>query len=297
MNSTRLKYFIVLTETESVRKAAEILHITPAALSKAIKQLEVETGITLLVPSGRGIVVTDEGREFAKRAQPFIYGLEKLKNEIKERKQFNSNNKVIRIGSFEIFTTYFLNNLAPALSEECDLILSEYIPGDMEKALLNQEIDYGITYIPVPTAEIQHKFITTTVMDIYGLPSAFLSHDFSSLPFAVPNHALSNLPNQFQCLDGWPEGPTSRFIKYRVAMLESALELCRQGRAVAYLPDFIIDLHNKAVKQEYNLQPLRFNPPLPKKELAIYLIKRKFDAKASYAEKISEAIRQSCLRA
>ncbi len=112
MDSNRLRYFLVVTETESLRKAAEALHISAGALSKAIKQLEYETGTTLLVPAGRGIVITEDGRELARRGQPLIEGLNRLKNELKEKQKSSDNHsKPIRMGSFEVFTTHFLSKL------------------------------------------------------------------------------------------------------------------------------------------------------------------------------------------
>jgi DNA-binding transcriptional LysR family regulator len=41
MDTNRLRYFLVVCETGSVRKAADLLHVSPAALSKAIKILEL----------------------------------------------------------------------------------------------------------------------------------------------------------------------------------------------------------------------------------------------------------------
>ena len=42
MDLTKIKYFSVVAETGSVRKAAELLQISPPALSRAISQLEDE---------------------------------------------------------------------------------------------------------------------------------------------------------------------------------------------------------------------------------------------------------------
>src|SRR5215468_12696795 len=68
MNITRIKYFSVVAETGSVRKAAELMQLSPPALSRAIKQLEEELGVVLFVPSGRGIALTDQGRLLQQRA-------------------------------------------------------------------------------------------------------------------------------------------------------------------------------------------------------------------------------------
>src|SRR5881275_1525815 len=60
MDIDRLRYFCTVARVGSIRGAAKVLKISPAALSKAIKTLEEELGLALLVQSGRGIRVSDE---------------------------------------------------------------------------------------------------------------------------------------------------------------------------------------------------------------------------------------------
>lgn len=290
MNNNRLRYFIVVNETESIRKAAETLHISPAALSKAIKQLEIEMGVTLLIPAGRGIMITDAGRHLAQQAEPLIAALERLKKDVKDKNKSHLH-KPIRIGSFEVFTTHFLTNLIDSLPEKNDLFLHEFMPGEMEKNLVEHNIDYGITYLPIPTAGIAHLQITHVDMQIFGRKKHFEHIPFAGLPFVIPVQPLLGSPNKVQGLDGWPDGCIERLVKYRVATMESALQLCRQGKAVAYLPSFVVNLHNQTVKPEYNLQSIPFSTMLPTQKQAVYLIKRKSEPNDIIFKKITQALR------
>lgn len=295
MDSNRLRYFLVVAETESLRKAAEALHISAGALSKAIKQLEHETGTTLLVPAGRGILITEAGRELARRGQPLLEGLAQLKNELKEKqKSVAKNTKPIRIGSFEVFTTHFLGGLIDYLPDNRDLLLREVIPGQLEQNLLADEIDYGITYIPIPTAGISHQQISFIEMRIFGRASVFAHLPFSKLPFIIPVPPVAGSPTKVQGLDGWPDGQIERLIRYRVTMMESALELCRQGKGVAYLPTFVVNLHNQTVKSIYNLQAMPFPENMLPQRQAIYLAKRKADPDDHIFIKLAQAIRMIC---
>jgi hypothetical protein len=67
-------------------------------------------------------------------------------------------------------------------------------------------------------------------------------------------------PTKMNGLDGWPDEKILRKIKYKVTMMESTLELCRQGKACAYLPQFIIQMHNETVK--YSLELVEYPFPL-----------------------------------
>src|SRR6185437_3317213 len=152
-------------------------------------------------------------------------------------------------------------------------------------------IDFGITYFPVSMSGIDHKKIAYTDMAIFRKKNTFDKITFTDLPFVVPTQPLIGAPNKLQGLDGWPESASNRFIKYRVAMMESALELCRQGKAAAYLPTFIGYLHNKTVKSTYQLQTISFPKEMPLQKRAIYIAKRKANPKNTLFEKIAEAIR------
>lgn len=58
----------------------------------------------------------------------------------------------------------------------------------------------------------------------------------NDLSFVVPIHPAEGTPSKVIGPDGWPDHLIERQIKYRVTMMESAMELCREGHAVAYLP-------------------------------------------------------------
>ncbi len=61
----RLQTFMAVYETGSVRAAAEVLHVTPPAVSAAVAALESALGASLFGKAGRGIVPTDSGEIFA----------------------------------------------------------------------------------------------------------------------------------------------------------------------------------------------------------------------------------------
>ncbi|MQA61351.1 MAG: LysR family transcriptional regulator [Actinophytocola sp.] len=61
----RLRTFMAVYDTGSVRAAADLLHVTPPAVSAAVAALEAALGATLFGKAGRGIVPTDSGEIFA----------------------------------------------------------------------------------------------------------------------------------------------------------------------------------------------------------------------------------------
>ena len=108
----------------------------------------------------------------------------------------------------------------------------ELIPGH-EAAVAEGKADIGITYLPVPHAELDVLKVTTVEMGVFGA-SKWLDKAFDELPFVIPVAPVSGTPSKVQGLDGWPDHLRHRNIVFRVALLETALNLCRQGLAVGF---------------------------------------------------------------
>lgn len=61
MNLRNLRYFVGVAETGSVSLAAELLHRSQPAVSRAIQELEADLGVSLFVREGRRITPSAEG--------------------------------------------------------------------------------------------------------------------------------------------------------------------------------------------------------------------------------------------
>lgn len=65
LDTRRVRYFMQVLESGSVRGAADVLDMDPSAVSRAIGILEKECGVPLLERHGRGVVPTDAGQMLA----------------------------------------------------------------------------------------------------------------------------------------------------------------------------------------------------------------------------------------
>ncbi|HCW80768.1 MAG TPA: LysR family transcriptional regulator, partial [Ruminococcaceae bacterium] len=64
MTLQQMKYFIAVADSGSISNAAKSLFISQPSLSEALKSLENETGLTLMVRTNRGVTLTPDGLEF-----------------------------------------------------------------------------------------------------------------------------------------------------------------------------------------------------------------------------------------
>ena len=69
MDARLLEYFLAIVDHDGFGRAAQALHIAQPSLSQAIAGLERELGVPLFHRVGRGVVVSDAGRELIEPAR------------------------------------------------------------------------------------------------------------------------------------------------------------------------------------------------------------------------------------
>lgn len=271
MDTKKLRFFTVLCETGHMREAAKLLNISHAGLSKAIHTLEVELGTMLVTKDGRGVRVTPEGRKLLSKIKDCLTAEENLLSQIAGDDQHAE----IRIGTFEVFSTYLSPKFVQAIEKRTEVSFEELGPGNLETAIINGQVDFGITYLPIPRPNLDHYEITKIRMGIFGNKKfSAEKKNFEELPFVVPIANIDGAPTKVKGLDGWPDDRIQRNIKYSVSLMETALALSREGLAVGYFPKFVAELHNQYAKPEYNLK--EFSPPAKISGLqSVYAVKRK----------------------
>ncbi len=67
-----IKIFIEIVDAGSFAQAAENLQIHRPAVTKALQQLEQESGVRLLQRTTRRLYLTPEGEEFYRRSKPLL---------------------------------------------------------------------------------------------------------------------------------------------------------------------------------------------------------------------------------
>lgn len=292
METSKLEAFIAFAQTENVRKAAELIHVSPGALSKTLHSLGDELGIPLLAPVGRQVVLTQEAQLFLPHAKRIVDEWKAIKNTI-EGNKIALKESPLRLATFEVFSTYFLSGLK-SINWTRGLKLHEAVPGEIERHILSGEADLGITYLPVPHPRLDFLKIVTVEMGVFVCKNAFKNIDQPHIPFVVPIAPLTGTPTKAKGLDGWPESNYERDVLYEVTLLESGLELCRQGRCAGYFPVFIVDEHNRRVRPEFELVR-KMHPTVKHKCYSeVYLVKPKSMPENDLVKKVAKMIRNVC---
>lgn len=289
METNRLRQFRVIVETGNLRKAAEILAISHSGLSKSMRALEQELGCKLFQPHGRGIVISDRGLEIYERSKRFLDELERFVG-----RSENSQPRSLRIGSFEVFTSFFVGPLLRSYLPGCAVELHELGPGRLEEALALNKVDLGISYEPIPRKGVEYVPAASVLVGAYGLKGRFTETDLSSAPFVVPVNPLEGAPSGVKHRDAWPDERISRNVQFRVDSLATGLEIARQGLAVIFMPRFVARLHNATVAPSFRLEALKLPRGLASVRREVFLVKRESTAEDQVARGIARAIREIC---
>lgn len=112
MNIQHLKYAIEVYKTGSISQAAENLYMGQPNLSKAIKELEADLGISIFKRTSKGVIPTEQGEEFFSYAKKILSQYEEMISHYKQADRRQSFSISVPRGSYitNAFTR-FINSL------------------------------------------------------------------------------------------------------------------------------------------------------------------------------------------
>lgn len=146
MRIEQLEYLEAIVKTGSINEAAKNLYLTQPSLSNALKELEKEIGIQILVRSKLGVSLTDDGREF------MIYARQILDNVhlLKERYQKQSPRKQalsISAQHYAFVVHAFVELIRGVNTEEYQFTLRETETQNILEDLTAFKSELGVLYL------------------------------------------------------------------------------------------------------------------------------------------------------
>jgi len=286
-----LRYFRTVIDAGGVTRAADVLHMSPGALSKALHRFEEDLGHKLLKRSGRNLVMTEVGERLYRRSTRLLEEHASLLADLDTAVSGPPTN--IRIASFEVFTTCFMAHTLQQHLPEAEVEVLEVLVGQIERAVVDRTVDYGLTYVPVPSDQLSFRRIGRLELGVFGLRSAFAGAPFEELPFVVPVNRVQLPSGERMGIDGWPYHRFPRRVKYRVTLMQTAIELACRGMAVLVAPHFVAALHNTTAKRSRQL--CRFPNPkgMEKLHQQLHLICRNDDRDEPRTRSLAATLRSS----
>ena len=79
-----MRYAVEVARLGSLNKAAESLLVAQPNISRSIKELEADLGVTIFQRSAKGMVLTPEGEEFIDYAKDILYRIDKMERSYRD---------------------------------------------------------------------------------------------------------------------------------------------------------------------------------------------------------------------
>jgi DNA-binding transcriptional LysR family regulator len=177
MEIRQLRAFLAIAETGTFTAAAERVHVTQAAISMQIRQLERETGAKLFVRAPRRVILTEAGEKLLERAQLILREYDAALDELAALTGAEKGR--LRIGSASAMVSADpLPQILKELKKAHPGVETSVISGtseDLVQRLLSGELDAAFVSLPV---------------DARGIQTEMLNED-SLVAIASPRHRLA----------------------------------------------------------------------------------------------------------
>ena len=237
MNPEWLRYFVVLAETKNFHQAADRLHVTPQALSKALAGLETELKVTLVDRAHRVRGLTAAGEALLEEALAVIAAVDNAERRMAEWLEPVPRGPVTIAGD-SLWHHYLLPDLLAGLVVEWPAMrpkLYEMLSEDAERWVAEGEIEIGLLLNAPSRTDLICWAGMASPYVIAGKPGP--KTGWQDQAYIVPRFFRRETPGS---LDGWQESAFPRRIAAEVELLETAIKLAMAGVGAAFLPELAV---------------------------------------------------------
>lgn len=268
MNLSHLKYVLEVERTGSISRAAQSLYMAQPNLSKAIRELESEIGITIFRRNSKGVKPTQKGMEFLSYARNIAAQMDELESLYKPNNEYGvelsfsaPRASYVSFAFAEFASRYHEDSQINIRFKETSSMnaVSDVASGESDFAIVRWQKVYEDYYLHLLTEQgLEHQllweFKMVLVMSkehplaVYeDIPYHMLSGYTEILhgDFQVPSLSISEINKN--------EGMTSPAKRIYVYDRGSQLELLRHTPGtylwVAPIPQEILDGHNLVLRR------------------------------------------------
>lgn len=173
MDLKQLEYFVRVAELGSFTRASGVLGIAQPALSRQVRQLEVELRQNLLLRNGRGVTLTEAGKLLLDHGRGILHQVERAREDLGRvqgalagRVALGLPPSIARLLTVPLTRAFRKRLPAAALS------ISEGLTISMQEGLLTGRLDLALLYNPPPSAEFESLPLMDDMLLLIGPSSA-----------------------------------------------------------------------------------------------------------------------------
>ncbi len=256
-----LRYFLAVAREENITKAAETLYLTQPTLSRQLKELEEELGVTLFERGQRKIRLTSEGLLFKRRAEEI---LELVKKSESELQRSDSLEGTISIGMGDLSAEGILYSAISKFQEKYDKVIFDFYiatADDIKDKIDQGLLDLGIMLEPVNKDKyefirlgfVEHFVVAVKNGDPLSFKSEIRREDLIGEKLILPRRTV--VQNEIASYFG------DSYKKLNVKMLSNLPSACPEAIEKADMKALIIEGSAKYWDRE-KIKLIPLSPPL-----------------------------------
>ncbi len=200
MDARWLRYFIAIAESGSFSQAARMLGIAQPALSRHVRQMEQELGVSLLVRTARGVTMTEEGERLHSMALDILRQLDMLPQAIGADRSVVMGRVVIGVPtSASAVLSQPLLRAAMEQYPQVQIHLVESLSGYLDEWVQAGRLDMAILYDAAPRPNLRVEPILSEDIWLIGAASALPRNrngitfrELEKFPLIIPGLAHSH---------------------------------------------------------------------------------------------------------
>lgn len=284
MDLKQLKTFIRVAEAGSLSKASDRLRLAQPALSRQIKLLEASVGAELFSRHGRGMELTEAGRELLARVSGIVHQLETSIDEVRTLKSIPTGS--VALGLMPSVSDILAARIAIRVAAELpsvSLRIVEGYAGNLVDWLHRGELDVTLLYGPSSDLHLRVTSLLFEELHLVGPASSSLDAQTSCNIRSLDKFELV-LPSRTHGLRAVVEAAARKAridlkLKFEADSYRVLKELVEAGLGYTVLPP-------SAIRRELSAGTLRSTPfksPKIQREIILALPSSRTDTRATKA--------------
>jgi LysR family nitrogen assimilation transcriptional regulator len=241
MNFVRLRYFQKVAELQSLRRAAEVLHVSQPALTRQIQVLEREIGSDLFLRVNQRLQLTPAGQILMSRAEKILNEISTIIGDIRRLDEQKGDRLVI--GAVQSTMAHVLPRAIDQVKRDFPKVrieISGFRSSEIISRVIGGELDMGLVSSPNIDPRLQCEPIARDPFVAVVNSGHHLADQRVVTLGQVVGHPLVTFPVGFPIRDRIAAAARNRELDLSVAVeldsIEAIKGLVRAGVGITLLP-------------------------------------------------------------
>ncbi len=194
MNLKQLEYFVHVAELGSFTRAADHLRVAQPALSRQVRQLEVELRQNLLTRNGRGVALTDAGRRLLEHGRGILHQVARAREDLEEMRGAPVGHVTLGVPPTvgRLITATLVEEFRKRFPK-ATLGIVEGLSVNVTEWLVSGRIDVGLVYNPTPAPSIETRPLVSEPLYLIGPAASKVAPGRTGRPVALKEVAAHGL--------------------------------------------------------------------------------------------------------